>query len=313
MIRLAAPDHERLEVAAALELSIGGTESNVAVALARLGRRVTWLSALPANPLGRRIAGTLQSHGVDTSQVIWAEDARAGVYFLEPGASPRPTRVVYDRADSALALIDPGALPYDEVARSRALHLTGITPALSANCATACRRLVDRASESGVPLIFDVNYRSLLWSPDEAARGLAFFVENANLLVCGRGDAATIWGIDGSADETARALLERSAARLVVVTDGNRGATALTRDGEIYRQAAPEVQVIDPVGAGDGFLAGFLHVWLDAPDDIPGALRSGVALASLQMTMPGDLAIVTADELAAAIAALDASGADIIR
>src|SRR5690606_19398273 len=140
-----------------------------------------------------------------------------GVYFLEPGASPRPTRVVYDRADSALALIDPGALPYDEVARSRALHLTGITPALSANCAAACRRLVDRASESGVPLIFDVNYRSLLWSQDEAARRHAFLVEDANLDICGWGDAATFYGFDGSADKTARALLERSADRLAVV------------------------------------------------------------------------------------------------
>jgi len=313
MIRLAAPGHERLEAAAALELSIGGTESNVAVALARLGRRVTWLSALPANPLGRRIAGTLRGHGVDTSLVIWSGNARAGVYFLEPGAPPRPTRVIYDRANSALALIDPDALPYDEVACSRALHLTGITPALSDNCAVACRRLAERAREAGVPLVFDVNYRSLLWTPDEAAQGLAYFLANVNLLVCGRGDAATIWGIDGSAEETARALLERSAARLVVVTDGGRGAIALTRDGQVYRQAAAQVEVVDPVGAGDGFLAGFLHVWLDAPDDIPAALRSGTALASLQMTMPGDLAIVSPDELAAALDALDTSGADIIR
>jgi 2-dehydro-3-deoxygluconokinase len=313
MIRLAVPDHERLEAATTLDLSIGGTESNVAVALARLGRRVVWLSALPKNPLGRKIAATLRSHGVDISQVVWRADARAGLYFLEPGSPPRPTRVIYDRLNSAVATLDPGSVPYSLLNSARALHLTGITPALTPSCATICQRLTDQARERGTPLIFDVNYRSLLWPPEEAARELTYFLDRVSLLFCGSGDAATIWGLTGSPEDVARSLLARSSAEVVVVTAGDAGAVALTRGGQSHAQPAPQVDVVDPVGAGDAFAAGFLHVWFDTPDDLQAALRSGVALASIQMTSPGDLAIITPTELAEAVAALGGVGNDIVR
>ncbi|MEZ4569477.1 MAG: sugar kinase [Thermomicrobiales bacterium] len=197
MIRLATPGFDRLETTATLDISIGGTESNVAVALARLGRRATWLSALPANPLGRRIAATLRFHGVDTSRIIWEPSGRAGIYFLEPGTAPRPTRVIYDRAGSAVAGIDPDSISYALVSSSRLLHLTGITPALSEGCAESCRRLVEQAGRASVPLMFDVNYRGLLWSPEEAAAGIQFFLDHVDLLFCGAGDARTIWQLDG--------------------------------------------------------------------------------------------------------------------
>jgi 2-dehydro-3-deoxygluconokinase len=310
MIRLAVPDHERLEAATTLDVSIGGTESNVAVALARLGRRVTWLSALPENPLGRRIDATLRSHGVDTSHVVWRANTRAGLYFLEPGSPPRPTRVIYDRVDSAVATLDPDSVPYGLLASTRALHLTGITPALSPTCAEITHRLAGQARTSGIPLIFDVNYRALLWTPDEAARGLAYFLDRVSVLFCGSGDAATIWGLAGSPETVAYGLLDRSSAEIVVVTAGDAGAVALTRAGERDSQSAPQVDVIDPVGAGDAFAAGFLHVWLDDPADLTSALRSGVALASIQMTSPGDLAIITPTELAEALGGM---GSDIVR
>jgi 2-dehydro-3-deoxygluconokinase len=313
MIRLATPDFERLESTATLAVSIGGTESNVAVALARLGRRASWLSALPDNPHGRRIAGTLRSHGVDTGSVIWSETDRAGVYFLEPGASPRPTRVIYDRTNSAVAMIDPDAVPYGLVDDARLLHLTGITPALSTNCAAVCRRLVERARQGGVPFMFDVNYRSLLWSPEQAAEDLQFFLEHVDLLFCGRGDASTIWNLTGSPLDIARNLLDRSSAGLVIVTAGDAGATAGDRSGNAWHQPAPPVDIIDPVGAGDAFAAGFLHSWFDDPEDLPAALRSAVASASIAMTIPGDLAVITPDELTAATEALDRHGVDIVR
>lgn len=313
MVRLATPDFERLESTASLDVSIGGTESNVAVALARLGRRAAWISALPENPHGRRIAATLRAHGVDTSHVIWTGNSRAGVYYLEPGSAPRPTRVIYDRANSAVATINPDAVPYRRTEMTRLLHLTGITPALSSNCAEVCRRLVEHAGQHDVPLMFDVNYRSLLWSPDEAAEALQFFLDHVDLLFCGRGDARTIWGLTGSAEDVARSLLERSSARLVIVTSGDAGATALNRAGNAWNQPAPAVEIVDPVGAGDAFAAGFLHSWFDDPDDIAMALRSAVASASIAMTMPGDLAIITPEELADAIDALDRAGEEIVR
>jgi 2-dehydro-3-deoxygluconokinase len=313
MVRLAADRGKRLEEADALTVSIGGTESNVAVALARLGRRVAWLSVLADSPLGRRVDGDLRRHGVDTSHVIWSAHDRAGVYYIDPGTPPRPTSVHYDRVNSAVARVDPQAVDVSIVAESRAVHLTGITPALSPGCAAVCDRLASAANEAGVPLILDVNYRSKLWSADDAARGLDPLMRRATLLLCGSGDAATIWGLRGAPGDIARGLLDRSGAEVVIITLAADGAFAMTRDGETQQQPAIPVTIVDPVGAGDAFAAGFLSRWLDARDDLSAALRAGVCLAALKMTMHGDLAIISPAELDAAIALAGQPATDIMR
>jgi 2-dehydro-3-deoxygluconokinase len=309
MIRLTAEPGVRLEETSSLRVSIGGTESNVAVALARLGRRVCWLSALPDNPLGHRIERELRGHGVDTSCVIWS-GGRAGIYFMEPGSAPRPTRVHYDRADSAVARIEPDDLELSVIEGSRALHLTGITPALSEGCRASCLRLAEEAGRAGTPLAFDVNYRARLWPPEAAATGIQPLLERAELVFCGADDAATMWGLTGEPARVAQGLLERSSARVVVLTLGKQGALALTRNGAVHEQAAIPVETIDAVGAGDAFAAGFLHRWLDEPGDIGAALRSAAGLAALKMTIFGDNAVVSADDLETV---LRAAGADIVR
>ncbi len=220
MIRLSTPVGERLETATALEASIGGAESNVAIALARLGRRVAWLSVLPRNPFGARIAGEIRRHGVDVSHVRWVARGRVGVYYLDMGAPPRPTHVLYDRAGSAVAECQPDDLDVDLAARARLLHLTGITPALSPACAEVARRLAEAALAAGVPLSFDVNYRALLWSPEQAAETLAPLCQAATVLFCGRNDARTLWGLDGSEEEVVRALAQRFGAATTVLTLG---------------------------------------------------------------------------------------------
>lgn len=308
MIRLTADTGTRLEEAGSLRMTIGGTESNVAVALARLGRRTAWLSALPDNALGQRIAGELRRNDVDTSHVLWT-DGRIGVYFMEPGATPRPTRVLYDRADSAITRIDPASLGLSPLDGAGVLHLTGITPALSPSAGAASLRLADAAVTAGIPISVDVNYRARLWSAEQAAIGIQPLLDRATLLLCGAGDAETIWGLRGEPADVAQALLERSTATIAVVTLGERGSFALTRAGQQYNQAAIPVETIDAVGAGDAFAAGFLHRWLDTPDDIPTALRTAANMAALKMTIYGDNAIVTAEDLAQ----LDQSGPDIVR
>lgn len=315
MIRLTTPPGVRLESVAALDLTVGGAESNVAVALARLGRRVAWLSALPANPLGRRIAREIGMHGVDVSPAVWVPEARAGVYFMESGSLPRPTRVLYDRAGSALATLDAAAIDPSIVGSARALHLTGITPALSANAAATCIRLATTAATAGIPVSLDVNYRARLWSGTAAREGLAPLLRHVALLLCGVDDARAVWGLVGSPAEIAAALLDRSAAEVVVVTAGAQGAVAVSRDelDVVIPQPAVAVQPIDPVGAGDAFAAGFLHHWLDAPADLVGALRSGVALAALKMTIAGDFAVITSTELAEAVDLLDGEVREIDR
>jgi 2-dehydro-3-deoxygluconokinase len=313
MIRLTTTGGNRLETTGTLAVTIGGAESNVCVALARLGRRVSWLSALPDNPLGQRIFNELRGHGVDTSQVLWSDTHRAGVYFMETGARPRPTRVTYDRAGSVVAMLEADAIDTGLVVNARALHLTGITPALSENCAAICQRLAGAAVAAGVPLILDVNYRSLLWTPEEAARGLDDLCQQATVLLCGANDAQTVWGLSGQPSDVSRGLLDRSGAELAVVTLGESGVCAINRAGDVFEQASLAVDIVDPVGAGDAFAAGFLHAWLEDRDNIPSALRSGVALAALSMTIPGDLAIITPADLAAALDLLEGGGTDIVR
>jgi 2-dehydro-3-deoxygluconokinase len=307
MLRLTTMPGRRLEESSTLDVTIGGAESNVAVAMARLGRDVAWLSALPANALGRRIERELRGHAVDTSHVQWSTepDARAGVYFLDFGAAPRPTRVLYDRAHSVVASLDPAAVDVAIVTQARLLHLTGITPALSAGCAVICSRLAETAAAAGVPMALDVNYRSMLWSPEEARAGLERLLQSATVVLCGLDDATKLWGLQGEPRAVAQGLLQRSSADVAVVTLAADGACALTRDGRFVCQPALPVHVVDPVGAGDAFAAGFLHAWLDANEDVRAALRTGVALAALKMTAWGDVAIVTPKELDEAIAMLD--------
>lgn len=303
MIRLAVPVGERLETASSLEVRIGGAESNVAVALARLGRRAAWCSVLPQNPLGRRIAGELRWHGVDVSPVHWVERGRVGIYFLDTGAAPRPTQVLYDRAGSAIATADPDRIDLSIVEQTRLLHLTGITPALSPSCREIAQRLVERAGQLGVPVCFDVNYRSLLWTPAEAAEALAPFCRAASVLICGRGDAATIWSLDGSPDEVLAGLVELFRAPVTVLTLGDEGALAQTADGQRFQAPPVQATVVDRVGAGDAFAAGFLHGYLDG-GDVARGLWYGVALAALKLTLHGDLALVTGAELEAVVAGI---------
>jgi len=302
MIRLAVPTGERLETARQLEVGIGGAEANVLVALARLGRRTAWASVLPKQALGERIVRELAWHGVETSLVQWVEQGRVGVYYLDVGIPPRPTTVLYDRTGSAVAAVDPASFPIDWVTESRWLHATGITPALSHGCRTVLERLVERAHQAGVGISFDVNYRARLWDPDEAARTLEWFCRQATVLVCGEGDARLLWGLTGDAEAVAGALAARFGAPVTVVTRGEHGAVAVTADGRTVLVPGRAATVVDRVGAGDAFTAGFLHGYLDSRD-VERALRYGAALATLKLTVRGDLAIVTTAELESALAA----------
>lgn len=306
MVRLSTSLGDRLETAATLNVGIGGAESNVAIALARLGRSTSWVSVLPKDPLGQRVAGELRRHGVDISNVRWvaASDGRTGVYFLDSGAPPRPTQVVYHRAGSAVAECNPDDVALPLVAGARLLHLTGITPALSPGCAEICRRLMAEAQSSSIPISFDVNYRALLWPPERAASELEPFCRQATILLCGRADGRLLFGLEGTDDEMARQLAERFGAPITVLTTGEEGATVIIRssngDDTLLQEPAVAAQVVDKVGAGDAFAAGFIHGYLS--NDLELAVRLGVRLAALKMTIQGDLALLSQAELDACLA-----------
>jgi 2-dehydro-3-deoxygluconokinase len=299
MIRLSSPIGQRIETVQSLDLRIGGTESNLSIALARLGRNVAWTSVLPTNPLGQRIARELNWHGVDTSAITWIDGERVGVYFLDTGSAPRATQVLYDRKDSAVARSTPDQINMEPADRTKILHLTGITVAIGEGCAETCQQLITRAKKAGATFSFDVNYRSLLWSPQEAQAGLDPICKQADILFCGREDAETIWNITGEPEDVVQSLYCRFGSNITVATLGGDGAIIRMPDGSLRRTPSVAVSIIDPVGAGDAFAAGFLHGYLEG--DLERALRYAPAMAALKMTISGDLAVITPKELEAVV------------
>src|SRR6476646_6228381 len=165
MVRLSPPNFRRLEQARSLDVQVGGAELNTAVGVARLGRSSAWVSRLTDNPLGRLIANHGREAGVCTDNVVWTKDDRVGLYFLEFGAAPRASSVLYDRKGAAIAGIKPGMVPWDKVfAGARWFHVTGITPALSKSAADATREALQQARQAGVQTSIDLNYRGKLWT-----------------------------------------------------------------------------------------------------------------------------------------------------
>jgi 2-dehydro-3-deoxygluconokinase len=280
MIVLAPAAAGPLRTAAELHAGVAGAESNVAVALARLGARAAWYGKVGDDPLGLRVLDVLDASGVDRSGVQTDPDRPTGVYFKDPG--PDGTRVHYYRRGSAASTMGPGHLA--GIRPPRLLHLSGITPALSASCAALIEELlVDRAL-APAQVSFDVNYRPALWPVAEAGPVLVRLADAADLAFVGLDEAATLWGAK-TADDV-RDLLPH--AGVLVVKDGGNGVTAYEGNRRSFSPAEP-VDVVEPVGAGDAFAAGFLYGRLhDA--SLEACMRLGHRLAAGALQTVGDLA-----------------------
>jgi 2-dehydro-3-deoxygluconokinase len=296
MLRYSPPDGERLERAGEFAVHVAGAESNVAVAAARLGLDTAWLSKLPDGPLGRRIADTLRSHGVDPA-VTWADEGRVGTYYLEPGGRQRETAVVYDRADSAVTTATADDLATDRLDDTAAFHTTGITPALSPTLAETTAALLDRAQDAGATTVFDVNYRAKLWDAAEARATLSDLLPAVDVLVVAERDAKTVLDYDGDAEAVARDLAADYGFETTVVTRGGDGALALHED-TVHEQPAYDADDSHPIGTGDAFVGGFLAQYL-RDGDVPAALSWGAATAALKREIRGDVAVVTPAEVRA--------------
>jgi 2-dehydro-3-deoxygluconokinase len=293
MLRLSPPAHGRLEHADTLDLHVGGAESNVAVALARLGRRVAWVSALPDTPLGRRVSGAVAAAGVDVSGVRFTPDGRVGLYFVEFGSAPRATEVYYDRAGSSCAR----SLGFDAalLGGARFAVLSGITLGLSDNARETGLAFAAAARVSGAEVVVDVNYRARLWGPDAAREATAELTREADVVVCSARDASTVFGIDEGDDRAAvRALAARfaSAARLVVLTCSERGNVAVERGGAVSHHPHVAATVVDRFGAGDAFVAGIVDSLL-AGLPVADTLAFAARLAALKCTVAGDMSLAS--------------------
>ena len=298
MVRLSPPNHQRLEQARSFDVHVGGAELNVAVAAARLGHAARWVSRLPANPLGKMIASRAREQGVDL-HVDWATDARAGLYFVEPGAAPRTPNVLYDRAASAMSRIAPGTIDWDSVLTdARWLHVSGITPTLSDSAAAVTREALAAAKAAGLTVSYDVNYRRRLCSPEHARAVQETLLEHVDLLIATDEDARLLFDTEGgSCEDIALAFAGRFDCRAVAITlyDG-RTSAVVAADGDVHRAPCHEIQVVDRIGAGDAFAAGLIVGALEERgwDE---ALRLATAMSALKHSIPGDFCLVTRAEV----------------
>lgn len=293
MIRLSVPAGTRLEVTDSLDARPGGAEANLTVALARIGRQAAWMGALPDSPLGRWLANHLRVAGVDLDGVYWSQD-RMGTYYVEFAQPPRATQVIYDRADSAQATMTPDDVAWDALMDTRLLHLTGITPPLSDGCRGIVEQAVERAKADKIPLSFDVNYRSKLWSGQAAADFIVPLVQGIDLFFCGRNDAKVVMGVEGEPEAVVKKLSEITNAKIVVMSLADQGVVAYNGD-KLYHEPAKPVAIIDRPGAGDGLAAGVIDGWLEG--DLVAGLQRGVVLAALALSQHGDMIVTTRDEV----------------
>jgi 2-dehydro-3-deoxygluconokinase len=295
MVRLAAGPGTRLESARTLDVQVGGTECNVMVDLTALGRRCAWVSKLADNELGRLAYHRIAETGVDLSRVVWSKKDRAGVYFVELGMKPRPTKVLYDRRGSAASKLSPEDIDWDFIAGFRMVHLTGITPALSASCEKVVLEAVKRARSAGMEVSFDVNYRSKLWGPRRAFRCIEKVVRGGvDVLVVTSSDARSVFGMRGDPEAVLRKMAARYHSSTTVLTLGSQGAIA-SSGGDVYQSSGYEVEEIDRIGAGDAFDAAFLHGYMDG--DLQKGLDLGVALSAIKHTVVGDFIMMSEEEI----------------
>jgi 2-dehydro-3-deoxygluconokinase len=297
MLRLAARPPQRLEQASDLDVQIGGTEANVAAACARLGLRTALISVLPSeHAWGDRTVRELTGHGVDCRGVLRRPGQRMGLYFIEYGVPPRPVRVLYDRRDSAFSRLVPDEVDWTLIRDARLVHLTGVTAALGDNLRACVRRAIDEATAADVPVSFDVNYRSRLWSAKEARDFLTEILPRVRYLFIGADDAATVLELEGSPERMLEALHRLAPSATIALTLGEAGSAVLAA-GSLRRPAKRyTVSVVDRVGAGDAYAAGFLWATLTGHDPQQ-AVDAATALAALKCTVWGDVPVVSRADL----------------
>lgn len=307
MVRLSPPHFQRLEQTRSLDLNVGGAELNVAVGVTRLGMKSAWVSKLPKNGLGYLIRDRAQEFGVDCSHIVWSDQGRAGLYFLEFGASPRASSVLYDRSSSAISMIKRGEVDWTKIfAGSKHFHVSGITPALSASAAEVTGEALKAAKKAGCTISYDLNYRKKLWTPADAKKIQEPMMADVDILITTEEDTNVVFGIkEKDYEAAAQKLAQTFKFKIVAITLRedlsvwrNNWTAIAYQDGKIFKDRKYEVEIADRVGAGDSFTAGFLHGWLKEKD-VQKGVQYGNAFAALKHTFPGDFNWSTLEEVEA--------------
>ena len=305
MVRLSPPHFQRLEQTRSLDVNVGGAELNVAVGVTRFGMESAWVSKLPKNGLGYMIRDRAQEFGVDCSHLVWSDKGRAGIYFVEFGASPRASSVLYDRAHSAISMIQPGEVDWAKIfTGSKHFHMSGITPALSASASEATAEALKAAKKAECTVSYDLNYRKKLWTPAEAKKIQEPIMAEVDILITTEEDTNVVFGIkEKDYEAVAEKLAQTFNFKIVAITLRedlsvlrNNWTAIAYQDGKIFKDRKYEVEIVDRVGAGDSFTAGFLYGWLKEKD-IGKGVQYGNAFAALKHTVPGDFNWSTKEEV----------------
>ena len=322
MLRLSTPGYLRFGQARQFDATFGGGEANVAVSLANYGIDAAFVTRLPDNDIAKACIKDLRSYGVDTSKIVFGGD-RVGIYFLETGAVARPSKVVYDRAGSAIATIQPGMIDWKKVFEGADwFHWTGITPALSQGAADVCLEAIKAANALGVTVSCDLNYRKNLWKYGKTAgEVMPSLVEGCDVILGNEEDADKVFGIKpegfdvtatgGAIDQgrfrsVGEQLMKRfpRAKKVIITLRGSINANHNTWGGvlwdgaKLYESPRYDItHIVDRVGGGDSFMGGLIYGLLSFPGDDQKALNFAVAASCLKHTIFGDYNQVTVAEV----------------
>lgn len=316
MLRLSTPGYQRFVQADSFDVTYGGGEANVAVALCNYGLQGTFVTKVPDNAIGQAAINHIRRYGVDTS-FIARGGSRLGIYFLETGASMRASQVIYDRAGASIAEADLSDFDFDRILEGADwFHTTGITPALSDKAAALAEAALKAARAKGITTSMDLNYRKKLWSKEKAKAVMSGLCQYVDVCIGNEEDAETTLGFKSANTDVTKGQLnlegyqdvfrqmkEKFGFRYIASTlreshsASDNGWSALVYDGnEFYHSRSYEVRIVDRVGSGDSFASGFIY-GLVSGMAMKDAAEFGVAASALKHTIPGDLNHATLAEV----------------
>ena len=326
MLRLSTPGYSRFVQSNSFDVCYGGGEANVAVSLSNYGYESYFVSKLPKHEIGQCAVNALKNFGVNTDYIVRGGD-RVGIYFLETGASMRPSKVVYDRANSAIAEAEISDFDFDTIFKDADwFHFTGITPAVSKEGAVLTEAALIAAKKHNVTVSVDLNFRKKLWSSEEAQKVMTNLMQYVDVCIGNEEDAEKVLGFKPGASDVTSGDLELDGYKSIfkqmvdkfnfkyVISSlresysaSDNGWSALIYDGNVfYHSRKYDVRIVDRVGGGDSFAAGLICGLLDGKD-MKGALEFAVAASALKHTIPGDFNLVSKEEVETLVAG-DASG-----
>lgn len=318
MLRLAPEGYYRFVQADSFGATFGGGEANVAVSLANYGVPVDFVTKLPKHEIGQAAVNSLRKYGVGVDKIVRGGD-RVGIYFLEKGASQRPSKVIYDRAGSAIAKASPEDFDWKSIfADADWFHFTGITPALSPEVAKICLTAVKEAKAAGLTVSCDLNYRKKLWTREEARAAMSEICRYVDVCISNEEDAADVFGIhaEGTDVDTgkinsdgyrsvAEQLTKMFGFRAVAITlresisaNDNNWAAMLYQGGECYFSRKYSMHIVDRVGGGDSFGGGLIYA-MRAGYDPQKTIEFAVAASCLKHSVEGDYNMVSVAEVEA--------------